>query len=245
MYMQRRQTREEIPNATLINFYENAQVQAFCSASHNPHFDLHQIKLPFRAAVIGASGSMKSNLVCNLLKIMNNTFNRIELYCRAKDEPLYQYLESILPKELFSIHESIDVFNSKDLNKSYSKEDNTLIIFDDLCLEKDQSKISELYIRGRKLGVSCLYLSQKYFLIPKSVRGQLSYVFLKKIAQKSDLKRILCETSLGASPAQLMNMYLFATHQDKTSFLLLDLEAPQERQYRRNFDEILNPDDFG
>ena len=232
------------PNNKLVNFYELDAVKEFCQQSHNPHFNLHQIKVPFRGAVIGASGSMKSNLVCNLLRIMNNTFNKVEIYCRSSEEPLYQYLKKVLPEELFKIYEGLEHFNSLDLNKTYSKEDQTLIIFDDLCLEQNQSKVSEIYIRGRKLGVSTLYLSQKYFLIPKPVRGQLSYIFMKKISGKGDLKRILSDSSLGASPEQLLNMYKYCINNDNTSFLLLDLEAPQEKQYRKNFDEILNPEEF-
>ena len=236
--------KQQIQITEPINFYELQDVQAYVTPSHNPNYDLHQIKVPFRAVIIGASGSMKSNLVLNLLQIMNETFTRIELYCRSSQEPLYQFLENKLDHSCFTIKEGLEDFNSQDLNKVYTKDDNTLVIFDDLCLEQNQSKISELYIRGRKLNVSTLYLTQKYFKVPTAVRGQVSYIFIKKIAGKNDLRRILADTSLGATIDELYNMYQYCIRSSPTAFLLIDLEAPQERQYRRNFCEYLNAKEF-
>ena len=49
----------------------------------------------------------------------------------------------------------------------FVKKDNHLIIFDDLVLSKDLSMVENVYIRGRKLGVSVIFISQSYFKIPK------------------------------------------------------------------------------
>lgn len=241
---QKKLTNDTEPLNKVINFYELNDVKAYCEQSHNPNINLHNIKVPFRSIIIGASGSMKSNLVLNLLRVFDGTFNRVELYCRCKDEPLYRFLEHKLDDENFKIYESLEHLNKQDLNKYYNKDEQTLVIFDDLVLETNQSKISELYIRGRKLNVSCIYLTQKYFQVPKTIRGQTSYIFLKKISGKGDLRRILSETSLGASPEQLYGMYQYCLQDSPQSFLLIDLEAKQERQYRCNFDVYLAPDGF-
>lgn len=234
----------DVPINQVINFYELKDVQVYMDKSHNPNFKLHNIKLPFRSIIVGASGSMKSNLVLNLLRAFDGTFNRIELYCRCAKEPLYEFLQHKLDKELFSIYEGLDHLNEQDLNKYYDKDDQTLVIFDDLVQEPRQHQIGEIYLRGRKLNVSCVYLTQKYFQVPKMVRGQTSYVFLKKISGKGDLRRILNETSLGATVEQLFNMYKFCLEQSPQSFLLIDLEASESKQYRLDFDKYLDKNAF-
>jgi hypothetical protein len=233
------------PTLEVKNFYELDDVQAFCNKKHNPFYELHGITVPLRLATIGGSGSMKSNTVLNIISTMNQTFNTIEIFCRCKSEPLYDYLQTKIDPSMLTIYEGLQELNKRDLNEYYKTKGASLVIFDDLCLERDQSKIAELAIRGRKIGngVSIIYISQKYFKIPKEVRGQLNYIILKKISGKGDLSRILSDTSLGASKDQLLNMYKYCT-QEPTSFLLIDLETSQDKTYRKNFTDYLNPDNF-
>ena len=101
--------------------------------------------------IIGASASGKSNIVLNPISLCENTFNKIYLFTRDKREALYQYLEMSIPdKEFLEIHEGLDHLKQMDFKNAFFGQ--TLVIFDDLCLEKDQDDICELYIRGRKLG---------------------------------------------------------------------------------------------
>ena len=174
---------------------------------------------------------------------MNQTFNNIEIFCRCADEPLYNYLKTKIHPEMLTIYEGLGELNKRDLNEYYKPRGSTLVIFDDVVLEKHQDKISELYIRGRKLGCSMIYISQKYFKIPKEVRGQLNYIILKKISGKGDLARILADSSLSASKDELLNMYKYST-QEPVGFLLIDLATSQDKTYRRNFTEYLNPEMF-
>ena len=41
---------------TMVNFYQHKNMKQFLTEYENPHFDFHQIKVPFRMAVIAASG---------------------------------------------------------------------------------------------------------------------------------------------------------------------------------------------
>jgi hypothetical protein len=231
------------PTLQVTNFYDLEDVKAFANQSHNPYYDLHGIKVPFRMAIIGGSGSMKTNCVLNIISTMNQTFNNIEIFCRCADEPLYNYLKTKIDPSMLTIYEGLGELNKRDLNEYYRPRGSTLVIFDDVVLEKQQGAISELYIRGRKLGCSMIYISQKYFKIPKEVRGQLNYIILKKISGKGDLARILSDSSLSASKEQLLNMYKYST-QEPVGFLLVDLESSQDKTYRRNFTEYLNPEMF-
>ena len=224
----------------LINFYTLPSVKALEKKTHNPNYAQHGIKLHFRMLIVGASGSGKTNIVMNLLKLMEMTFNKVYLYTRNKDEPLYNYLEMAIPdKEFLEIHEGLSHFNSIDIDKHYFGQ--TLIIFDDLVQEKNQTKIIELFIRGRKVGVSIVYLTQKYSLVDTTIRENTNYLVLKKIAGKRDVLSILRNGSLHADKEELLNMYQFCVNgNDILSFLMIDLEAKQEYQFRLNFLHVLD-----
>ena len=224
----------------LINFYSLSAVKALEPKVHNPNYAKHGIKLPFRMIIVGASGSGKTNIVMNLVTLMENTFNKIYLYTRNKDEPLYNYLEMAIPdRDLLEIHEGISHLNSIDIDNHYFGQ--TLIIFDDLVQVKDQTTIKELYIRGRKLGVSIVYLTQKYSLMDTTIRENANYLILKKIAGKRDILSILRNGSLHADKQELLNMYEFCVSGDDIlSFLMIDFNAKQEHQFRHNFLRVID-----
>jgi hypothetical protein len=68
-------------------------------------------------------------------------------------------------------------------------------------------------------------------------------VFLK-IGGVREVKDILRNFGLGVSKEQLMAMYDYATD-EKMNCLLLDLEADRNKKFRKNFDEFMNPSDYG
>jgi hypothetical protein len=68
-------------------------------------------------------------------------------------------------------------------------------------------------------------------------------VFLK-LGGVREVKDILRNFALGISKEQLINMYNYATD-EKLDCLLLDLEADKHKKFRHNFDEYMNPDDYG
>jgi hypothetical protein len=102
----------------LINFYEEDSVKKFIHEYHNPSYNeqTQPLKHPARVLVIGSSGAGKTNIVMNIIKKMENTFNKIRVFCKNKEEPLYEMLESKLDGESFEIHEGLDELNSYNLN---------------------------------------------------------------------------------------------------------------------------------
>ena len=47
--------------------------------------------------------------------------------------------------------------------------------------KKLNSVITELFIRGRKLNISLVFITQSYFKVPKDVRLNTSHFFIAKI----------------------------------------------------------------
>jgi hypothetical protein len=232
-------------NTDIINFYELDDVKAFQKDYHNPNFESHKISIPFRMAVIGASGSGKSNTVLNIINQFTETFNHIKLFVKNADEPLYKYLEQKIPmKDELEIFEGLDELNKMNLDKDFKKQ--TLVIFDDLVLEKNQGQIEQLYIRGRKLagGVSLIYLSQSFYNIPRKIRLQVNYLILRKIPSSRDVNGILREFSLGINKEELIKIYQFCVGKTITSFLMIDLNVDPEQAFRKNFNQVLDLNQF-
>jgi uncharacterized membrane protein YsdA (DUF1294 family) len=102
-----------------------------------------------------------------------------------------------------------------------------LLIFDDQNAVKDQSKIEEYYLRGRKVagGVTCFYLAQNYFSIPTLIRRQFNYVILLKLSGAKDMKQIIQNYSLGLNANQVISLYRDATKKkfDFLKFLLMSV----------------------
>ena len=228
--------------ASLTNFYEHKGVRKFMKDNHNPNFKIHGIKVPFRMLIIGSSGSGKTSTLLNLIKVMSNTFTRICVITKDKQEPLYQYLHHVTGGDKGSV--TIENFDEKGLPdlKEFHSENNSLIVLDDLVNEsaKKQQPISEYFIRARKKGVSLVYISQSFYSIPKLIRNNVNYIILKQVSSQKNLTMILKDFSLGITREQAMELYKDAT-KDFTSFLLLDLDNPK-KPFRKGFDHFYEID---
>jgi len=223
-----------MPKTDIINFYEKMP-KKFLIKSHNPHYDTHKIKIPFRMLIAGSSGSGKTNTLLNLLHIMPSTFENIDIITKNKDEPIYNWLEDKLGKEGLKIRE-IDKDGMPDLDK-YDKTQNNLIVMDDLVGEKNQKPMEQFFIRARKKGCSLIYITQSYYAVPKMIRNNLTYLIIKQISSMKNLLMISREYDIGISKEALIEIYKDAT-KNKMEFLMIDLEADPKDRFRKNWDFI-------
>lgn len=219
--------------AKVIDWYKKLP-KKFLSKVHNPHYDVHKITVPFRMLIIGSSGSGKTATLLNLIYNMPDTFERIVVCLKSKNEPLYMYLEEKLGTAI-EIYEGLD--NLPDVD-TFDKSVQSLVVLDDLVLEKNQKDIEEFYIRARKKGCSLVYISQSYYQTPKMIRNNLTYIIIKQVSSLKNLSRIMNEYSLGLENKTFKKLYDYCT-KDKTDFLLIDLENDATR-FRKNFDEIID-----
>jgi len=221
--------------AELIDWYKKIPSK-YLTKTHNPNYSIHGINLPFRMLIIGGSGAGKTQTLLNLIHNMGNTFNDIYIITKNKHEPLYEYLEDKLGKSGLKVVEGID--SAPDLDKDVSKEDQTLIIMDDLVLERNQKALEEFFIRARKQNCSLVYISQSYFAVPQMIRKNLNYLVIKRLANLPDLFRIMREYSLGVDKKILLQLYEKSTTDNKQDFLLVDLDSEPKDRFRKNFSEI-------
>lgn len=222
--------------AELIDWYKKIP-KKFLLKQHNPNYEIHGIKIPFRMLIIGGSGAGKTQTFLNILHNFGDTFQNIYIITKNKDEPIYNYLEDKLGDKGLVITEGID--SAPDLD-GLDKEEQTLIVMDDLVLEKNQKQLEQYFIRARKLNCSLIYISQSYFAVPRMIRQNLTYLVVKRLNTLQDLFRILREYSLGVDKKKLNELYNTATSDNKQDFLLIDLEESPENRFRKNFNEIFD-----
>jgi len=221
-------------DAVLLDWYKEMP-KKYLLKSHNPNFEIHGIKLPFRMLIIGGSGAGKTQTLMNLLHNFGETFQNIYVITKNRDEPLYNYLAD-KTKKSGGVEILEGISNAPDLDK-LDKEEQTLIVMDDLVLERNQALLEQYFIRARKQNCSLIYISQSYYAVPKMIRQNLTYLIIKRLNTLGDLFRIMREYSLGVDKGEMKKIYDASTD-TKQNFLMVDLEEAPESRFRKNFNEI-------
>ena len=208
---------------------------------------------PYRILIIGGSGSGKTNTLLNLI---NNQQDIDKIYLYAKDpyEGKYQFLikkrESIGLKyfndaKAFIEHSNdmCDVYKNIN-NYNPDKENKILIVFDDMIADMINNKklnsiLTELFIRGRKLNISLVFITQSYFKVPKDVRLNTTHFFIMKIPNKRELQQIAINHSSDINTKDFANIYKKCTS-TPYSFLVNDttLASDDPLRFRKNLYNI-------
>ena len=95
--------------------------------------------------------------------------------------------------------------------------------------------VTELFIRGRKLNISIIFITQSYFKVPKEVRLNTTHFFIMKIPNKREFQQIAINHSSDIDFKDFMKIYKKCTA-DKYSFLVNDTTLPSDNPltFRKN-----------
>ena len=101
-----------------------------------------------------------------------------------------------------------------------------LIVFDDMIADMESNEklspiVTELFLRGRKLIISFVFISQSYFKVPKTIRLNATHYFIMKIPNKRELQRIGSNHSCDINFKDFMKLYKDYT-KEPCSFLVND-----------------------
>ena len=110
------------------------------------------------------------------------------------------------------------------------KENKILIVFDDMIADMINNKklnsiVTELFIRGRKLNISLVFITQSFFKVPKDVRLNTNHFFIMKIPNKRELQQTALNHSSDINFKDFVNIYKKCTD-DPDSFLVNDTTLP-------------------
>ena len=159
---------------------------------------------PYRALIIFGSGYGKTNILLNSI-VNQPDIDKIYLHVKDQYEAKYQYLinkrEGVDIDHFNDSKAFIDYSNyMRDVYKNNNyynpdKEKKILIVFDDVIADMINNRtldsiVTELFIRGRKLNISLVFISQSYFKVPKDARLNTTHFLISKIPNKRELQQL-------------------------------------------------------
>ena len=99
---------------------------------------------------------------------------------------------------------------------------------------EDNKIVTELFLRGRKLNISLVFISQFYFKVPKAIRLNATY-FIMKIPKKRELQQVAFNHSSDTEFKDFMKLYKDYT-KEPFSFLVNNTILPSDNplRFRKN-----------
>ena len=106
---------------------------------------------------------------------------------------------------MVDIYKNIEHYNP-------NKKRKILIVFDDMIADMLSNKtldviVTDLFIRGRKLNISLVFITQSYFAVKKDIRPNWRHYFMMKILNKRELKQIASQNSSDIDFQDSTNLY--------------------------------------
>ena len=124
------------------------------------------------------------------------------------------------------------------------KKNKILKAFDDMIADminnkKLKSIVTELFIRGGKLNISLVFITQSYFKVPKDVRLNTTHFFVMAIINKRELQQIAVSHLSDIDFKDFIKIYKKCTN-IPFSFLVNDttLASDNPLRFRKNLYNI-------
>ena len=198
---------------------------------------------PYRKLIIGGSGCGKTSSLFNLI---NQQPDINKTYLHDKDPYEAKFLvnkqEGTGLKHFNNSKAFIEYSNDPDdIYKNIeeynpNKKRKILIVFDNmiahmLSIKKLNPTVTELFIRGRKLNISHIFITQSYFAVPKKIRLNSTNYFILKIPNKQKLQQILCNHSSDIDFQNFVKLFKRGSGKPY-SFLVIDATPAPDNPLR-------------
>ena len=180
---------------------------------------------PTNCLITGKLNSGKSNILMNLIA-QNCIYEKIYIFTNNLDEK-YSWLKNKFKNDVYIY---INEINFSDIDKKYVN----LVVFDDLVFSN--KKISTFFTQSRKLNVSCIFISHRFFSIDRLLRNNLDYIIFTKL-DKREISMIYNNISLDLS---LKQFHGINNDLKKYDFIIIDKYNENSfMKIRKNFNSIL------
>ena len=196
-----------------------------------------------------SSGSGKTN---SLLNLINNQPDIDKINFQAKDQYEVKYQFLINKRKSTGLkhfnHPRAFIEYSNDMQDDYKnieeynidKKRKILIFFGDMIADMINNKklnsiVTKLFIRGRKLNISIVLITQSYLKVPKDVRLNFTNFFIMKIPNKRELQQIALNHSSDINSKDFIKIYKKCTAKPY-SFFASDatLASDNPLRFRKN-----------
>ena len=134
-------------------------------------------------------------------------------------------------------YKNIDEYNT-------DKEHKILIVFVYMIADMTNNKklnsiATDLFVRGRKLNISLVFITQSYFKVPKDITLNYTDFFIMKIPNKRELQQIALNHSSDINSKDFIKIYKKCTA-EPYSFLVNDatLASDNPLRFRKNLFNI-------
>ena len=141
--------------------------------------------------------------------------------------------------DMRNVYKNINYYNPDTENK-------ILIVFDDMIADMIQNKklnsrVTELFIRGKNLHISLVFITQSYFKVPKTFTINATNFFITNILNNRELQQIVINHSPDISTKDFINIYRKCTA-EPYSFFVNDttLASDNPLRFRINLFGIYN-----
>ena len=229
----------------MINFDEYTNENKIEHNSKWPYIPDH----PYRILIVDGSGLGKTNALLNSICNQPESY-KIYLYAKDPYEAKYQYLINKREKVGLDHYDDPKAFMeySNDMQDVYKniedynpgKNCKVSIVFDDMIADMINNKklnpiVTGLFIRGRKLDISIVFIIQSYFKVPKDVRLSSTHLFIMKILNKRELQQIALNHSSDIDFKDFMKIFKKHTA-EPYYFLVNDTTLPSDDplRFRKN-----------
>ena len=200
-----------------------------------------------RIYICGASGSGKTNFLMNFLTIFLS-YDNLYLYCpeASIDQSKYELLKQLLlikrshSNKKFSIaYQFTTEIQDISLIDMDANTRNIIVIDDALSIttKKDIMHMNDILTSSRHKNVIVFILTQDYFEISKTCRGNCNMKFIGKLPSKLQIRSIYQDLVLeNINLQQFTKLYDYTQHDAAYNFLCIDsrVDIPDELKIRKN-----------
>ena len=138
-----------------------------------------------------------------------------------------------------------DIYNKSIEEENPNKKRKILIVFDGMIADMLSNKnlnpiVTELFIRGRKLNIYLIFITESYFAVPRNIRLNSTCYFVMKSPNKRGIQQIAFNHSPDFDVQDVLNLYKKSIA-EPYSFLVIDttLLSDNSLSFRNNLSKAI------